>query len=381
MKCDIVIPVWNQLETTKECIDRLFKNTRYPYRLILVDNGSEDSTKGYLENIEKESKSEVTLVRNKENLGFVKAVNQGLKLSEAPYVCILNNDTLPTSGWLSELINFAEKHPDIGLLNPISTGHKSKNLTIDEHAKKISSNKDKYMEMNQCFGFCLLIKRGVIDKIGYLDEGFGVGGFDDTDYSMRAGLANFRCACVHSSYVYHKEHVSFNAMGERKKIVSKGEKEYFKKWPKHRRLGVSFSLKDKKNDEEIKNFLESSLFLAREWCWLNLWISGKPNKDKEDIKRVSKDVNMPLHQNLKFSFISSRFKAINVLIRLMERAYGRKKRKKYDVVLVNEEKLSRFLNMFYPLHKTRIHFADYSNKNTKDLEKVLTSLRSENDRQ
>ena len=53
MKCDIIIPVWDQLEFTKECVDAILKNTHYPYRLILIDNGSEFETKNYLKNLEK----------------------------------------------------------------------------------------------------------------------------------------------------------------------------------------------------------------------------------------------------------------------------------------------------------------------------------------
>ena len=74
------------------------------------------------------------------------------------------------------------------------------------------------MEMNQCQGFCMLIKREVIERIGYLDERFGIGGFDDTDYSMRAYRAGYKSVSVYSSYVYHKEHKSFDKIGKRKKI-------------------------------------------------------------------------------------------------------------------------------------------------------------------
>ena len=108
MKCDIIVPVWNEPERTASCVEHIFENTRYPYRLILIDNASEPETRNYLEGLKKSRKAEVIIIRNNENLGFVKAVNQGLKLSEGPYVCILNNDTLPGAGWLAELVEFAE---------------------------------------------------------------------------------------------------------------------------------------------------------------------------------------------------------------------------------------------------------------------------------
>ena len=91
MKCDIIMPVWDQLEFTKECITSINNNTKYPIRLIIIDNASKRNTKEYLSSLAGEVNFEIKLIRNEENLGFVKAVNQGLKESSAPYICILNN--------------------------------------------------------------------------------------------------------------------------------------------------------------------------------------------------------------------------------------------------------------------------------------------------
>ena len=84
MTCDIIIPIWNQPEATKECVENIVKKTKYPYRLILIDNGSEPEAKIYLESLKIAGKPEVALIRNEKNLGYVKAVNQGLRISSAP---------------------------------------------------------------------------------------------------------------------------------------------------------------------------------------------------------------------------------------------------------------------------------------------------------
>ncbi len=49
MKCDIIIPVWNQLSFTRDCIDSIVKNTSGEYGIIIVDNASDEETKKYLE--------------------------------------------------------------------------------------------------------------------------------------------------------------------------------------------------------------------------------------------------------------------------------------------------------------------------------------------
>ncbi|MDD5136364.1 MAG: glycosyltransferase family 2 protein, partial [Candidatus Omnitrophica bacterium] len=323
MMCDIVIPVWNQLESTRECIEAIMRATKRPYRLILIDNGSDGETKAYLRQLKSGSSTEIRLIRNETNLGYVKAVNQGLKASEAPYVCIMNNDTIPGAGWLDRLISFAEKHPDIGLMNPLCNGHCER--SIDEYAKHVEANGDRYMEMNQCFGFCTLIKRAVIDKIGYLDEVFGMGGYDDTDYSMRALRAGYLCASVHSAYVYHKEHLSFKAAGARDSFTLKGQAEYLKKWPRHLRIGTVFSIDKDVTDDGIETVLKTLLLLAREWCWVNLWIIGDEAQARRRIELASGKIGMPLHQNIKFNFIGKKFAKLQTFVRIVERAFGTKK--------------------------------------------------------
>ena len=326
--CDIIVPVWNHPEFTRSCIEGLLENTRYPHRLLLIDNGSQPETGEYLESLKKKN-AKIKLLRNAENLGFIKAVNQGLALSDAPYVCVLNNDTLPGPSWLSELVDFAEKHPDMGLLNPLSSGHAGRNMTIEDFAGKVlRSGKNKYMEMNQCQGFCMLIKREVIEKIGYLDERFGIGGFDDTDYSMRAHLAGYKCACVYSAYVYHREHKTFDKLGDRKALQKEAEKRYFEKWPRHKRIAIAFSPVKNTSDKDIEKLLNSALSLAREWCWVSLWVFGSGNR----VEAVKEKMSFPLHQNIKFSYPSGRFKRLQIAVRILERSFGKKRRKKYDEV-------------------------------------------------
>ncbi|MBN1354214.1 MAG: glycosyltransferase [Candidatus Omnitrophica bacterium] len=360
MNCDIIIPVWNEPEATRSCLEYLRVNTRYPYRVIVIDNGSASETSAYLDEIKRGPGWKVEVIRNDKNVGFIKAVNQGLAVSNADYVCVLNNDTLPGEGWLTELVMFMEKHPDTGLANPLSGGHLAEGLTVNEYARKIKiSNKGRYMEMNQCQGFCMLIKRELIEKIGYLDERFGMGGFDDTDYSMRAYLAGYGSVCVYSSYVYHKEHRSFDRLGDRKKIQSKPETEYYKKWPRHRRIALFFSVSDKTSERELENLLNSAVFLARGWCWVNLFIFGPRNaKDKTNCAKNS--INLPLHQNIKFNYPGNCLMAINMVLRILERSFGRKSRKKYDTVICDRKISDAFLKMLCGLKRMPIFYLDFS---------------------
>jgi hypothetical protein len=249
-------------------------------------------------------------------------------------------------------------------------------MSVEDYARRLEANKGRYMEMNQCFGFCMLIRRELIDKIGYLDEAFGIGGFDDTDYSMRAHKAGYRSVCVHSSYVYHEQHVSFKAMGDRCALVAPGEQAYFRKWPRHLRMGVSFYA-DGAGDREIENLLKNMLFLAREWCWVNLWIFGDKAGSKARIEAASRKIEMPLHQNIKFNYFPKRFGDAQSAVRLIERSFGTKSRKRYDVVLAGNDRTLSVLNALYPLHRTRIRRIGLEHDAVKELASMISGLRDQ----
>lgn len=373
MKCDIIIPVWDQLELTKNCVEHIIRNTKYPYRLIIIDNGSKDAARQYLEEFKKSRPAEVALIRNEKNLGFIKAANQGMRISDAPYVCILNNDTIPAPGWLEELIEFAETHKEMGLLNPQS--NRDMRIPFEEHARNLAKNSGKYMEMNQCFGYCMLIKREVIDRIGYLDEAFGMGSYDDTDYSMRAYKAGYLCANVHSSYVHHVYNASFKALGGQNRIVSRCEVIYFTKWPRHLRVGMGFSLSKKTDDSEIEHLLKAALFMAREWCWINLWIFGDETLNRKRLAKISEEIGMPLHQNIKFSYFPDSLKSAHIIVKVLERSFGTKRRKRYDALIIDGLPGSALLKALHPFHGARIKFMDPKGNIVPGLKHLIDDIR------
>lgn len=335
MKCDIIIPIWNQSEFTRECIDNIIKNTHYPYRLILIDNGSDSDTKTYLENLKQDKRAEAVVIRNEENLGFVKAVNQGLQISNAPYVCILNNDTIPAPGWLERMIAFAERHGDIGLINPQCDGHLD--TPIDKYAEILSKHKDEYMELNQCQGFCMLVRRNLIEKIGHLDEAFGIGGFDDTDYSRRAHIAGYRSVAIKEAYVYHRTHASFNKLGDRERWVTRNEEIYYRKWGRHLRIGMVASV-DKACADELSRIFLLAYGLARQWAWIHIWLNCNAGKDVRSnlMNSILKENNLVPHQNIKINYFNlpQTFFKIYVAGKLLERKRKKMGSKRFDAVLL-----------------------------------------------
>jgi GT2 family glycosyltransferase len=100
----IIIPCWNQVEFTQQCLASLKEHTRPAWELIVIDNGSNDGTAAYLAGVRDMASVPVTVVTNTTNLGFPAAINQGLQLARGEYLVLLNNDVVVTDAWLDQLI-------------------------------------------------------------------------------------------------------------------------------------------------------------------------------------------------------------------------------------------------------------------------------------
>lgn len=331
-KCDIIIPVWNQLDVTRDCIDSILKNTDYPYRLILIDNGSEAPARDYLSGLKSVGGLDLLLIRNDKNLGFVRAVNQGIASSDAPYLCIMNNDTIAAPGWLGEMIRVMEANPSIGLLNPSSntSGQFPGDDSIEGYAGSLKSFKGQMQELYTCRGFCMVVTKDVIGRVGLLDEIYHVGYFDDTDYCKRAQKLGYKTARAKGAYVYHKENVSFKTLKNNKDLFSDNEKVFFKRWGRHVRVGyfVSSALNHGKVDDiataVARNGHQVNIFIKKGLSW-------PVAIDHFDIRRI--DVNSLL------------FPAVS-LYKIMKR----KKKKGLEVLVTDSELFGGLLNMTRSFH-------------------------------
>jgi glycosyltransferase involved in cell wall biosynthesis len=230
--CDIIMPIWNQPALTRRCLEAIGRKTRTPHRFILIDNGSGEETRKYLESLAESPSWPGVLVRNEENRGYIQAVNQGLRVSTAPYVCLLNNDIVVTIGWLERMIEFCESHPDAGLVNPQQNHDPGKPMPEDLEGFAASqvSTRGGWMELDHCTGGCLLIKREVIEKIGTLDEAYGQGYYEDNDFSRRAQRAGYRCLRLLDTYVWHDIEGSFKQDPDRGEKRRKNEALFRSRW-------------------------------------------------------------------------------------------------------------------------------------------------------
>jgi GT2 family glycosyltransferase len=336
MKCDIIIPVWNQLSFTKDCIESIRKNTSGECGLIIIDNASGEETKNYLEGLKSSGKLPLKLIRNNENLGFVKAVNQGMSASDAPFVCLLNNDTIVTKDWLEEMIAVADSSADIGIVNPSSNNLGQKPADgepVDLYAEKIRQFSGQSVELGAAIGFCMLIKREVMQKIGFFDEIYGMGNFEDTDFSRKAVREGYKCVRACGAYVYHRESSSFGKVKTFNEDFNRNKEIFEFRWGKPKRIAYILDLYDA---NILKRLEIDSVKLARGGNWI--WFFAKDG------------VKMPVHSNIIMVTAEKNNFYLNTTFKILT------KKKRFSEIFVGGQKFWKVLDALSFIHKAKVRY-------------------------
>ncbi len=214
----IVIPAFNQLQYCEQCVKSIILNTRYPYRLILVDNGSTDGVGEYFDSVQG-----ATVIHAGENKGFAGGVNLGMREAEG-HVLLLNSDTLVPAGWLDAMVHALESDDRIGLVGPMSNCVSGPQEIADLHFTALSdidayfherqrTHAGRRVDVARLVGFCLLIRDATVAQVGHFDEAFGIGNFEDDDYCLRAMRAGWRLCIAEDCFVFHYGSRTFVDMG------------------------------------------------------------------------------------------------------------------------------------------------------------------------
>jgi len=330
-RCDIVVLTWNQKDVIKSFVESFLENTQINCRLIIVANGCTDGTPEYLAALKDTPNCSFKILVNRENNGFVGAMNQGIELADAPYVCLANNDLLFTPGWLEEIISVFESNAKIGLLNPNSNNlglRPAQGESLQSVAAKLKQEKSGFfIEMPFCIGFCMFIRREVIAKIGGLSREFYPAFFEDTDYSLRAANAGFLIGTAAGAYVWHKEHGHFNRTGkeEREALFAKSRETFTRKWGKTLRIAWVAN-----NYQEAFDNLSAGIELARQANFITFYVRDT-DISRRDIFKAKAAFE---HSGVQFKSFHSYVGLIwNIVI----------KKKKFDLVICKDSPLSRIL--------------------------------------
>ena len=233
MRLSIIIVNYKTKDLLKDCLDSIKED--FKYEIIVIDNNSQDGSAEYInkfqipnsklqtnsklqiQNPKQDSSPEIRLITNKENLGFAKAVNQGLKIAQGEYILLLNPDTKIKQRDLSKCLGFLEKNSQIGILgcqlvnsdNSLQGSFGNFPSLMTEFFQATFLCKffpfgrwipfgflskrlfNKFHFVDWVGGGFMLFRKEVLDKIGGLDEKFFMY-FEDVDFCKRAKQAGWK---------------------------------------------------------------------------------------------------------------------------------------------------------------------------------------------
>lgn len=211
----IVILCYNNRPLTQQCIESIRETTpEFAREIVIVDNNSQDDSVDYLR-----QQKDIVLIENDYNAGFPGGCNIGIEAAKPENdIFLLNNDTIMCFNTLYTLrMGLYEKdnYGSAGCVTNNCANNQSvfKSESLDD-LKEFGRNNNipnKRSEIKlMLIGFALIVKRKVLEKVGYLDERFNPGNFEDDDLSLRILMNNYQNVLVYNSFLIHLGSVSFN---------------------------------------------------------------------------------------------------------------------------------------------------------------------------
>ncbi len=215
MKVSIVIPNLNGegwiADSLKSCIEQDFNEE---FEIIVIDNGSKDNSINIINDTMRDFKN-FTLIQNDNNTGFSYAVNQGIKLSNAEYVALFNNDAFAKKDWLSQLVSTISEDENIFSTQCLMIQHYNRDLCDDAGdyvpifgwtcKRGDGLSHSRYNKKQRIFSSCggaSIYRKSILDKIGLFDENFFAYG-EDVDISWRANNLGYKNIFNPKAVCYH----------------------------------------------------------------------------------------------------------------------------------------------------------------------------------
>src|SRR6056297_2073596 len=202
----VIIPVYNAFQEATACIESVQANTRAPYRLILIDDGSTDNRIWPFLQSFADASGHVKAYKNTVNRGFTATINRGCALAGDQDVVLLNSDTRVTDGWLQKLSACTRLHERVATVTPLSNAAGAFSVPVRNRVNKLPHLMSPYdvgrlveelssgirPEVPVGNGFCMYVTRNALKRVGGFDQahfpmGYGV----ENDFCLRAGKLGF----------------------------------------------------------------------------------------------------------------------------------------------------------------------------------------------
>ena len=201
----VVLVVHDQLALTRACVESL-QATSVPFELCVVDNASAADTVDYLDRLARTAP--LRYRRNDDNVGLIRALNQGAELATGELLCFLHNDTeMREPRWLERLQGAVESSARIGLaglygVRRVRRDGRYVGRTIVHCLAGAETLHAPRVEVAAVDGVCLCLARDVLQAVGGFDEGYGFFHGYDRELSFAVRELGLRCAVVHAPFVH-----------------------------------------------------------------------------------------------------------------------------------------------------------------------------------
>lgn len=241
-EASVIVVTFDNLVFNRLCLESVLEYADSPaLELIVVDNGSTDGTVDYVRALAAEHDT-VRPVFNDANAGFARALNQGIDVARGRMLVLLNNDTVVAPGWLAGLSRHLED-PAVGLVGPV-TNRTEGDAKVDTDyttgaeflaaaAARAHDWAGRRVEVSRLVMFCAALRRDVVERVGPLDEQFGLGMFEDDDYVLRVRAAGYRVECAQDVLVHHFGQATLGklaATGEYGQLFHANRRRFTEKW-------------------------------------------------------------------------------------------------------------------------------------------------------
>jgi len=264
MLLSIIIVNWNVKPLIERCLSSIFLFAKnLDYEILVVDNASSDTSRGYLEELAK-NKKQLKVILNEKNLGFARANNQAAKKAQGEFILFLNPDTEIRGGTLQKMVEFMKNNPDCGVAGCQMIGvdekiqpsvrsfpsfgsqvliflklhHLFPFLPVVKRYFLSSFDYRKEQAVDQLMGAFFLTRRETMGEVGLFDEKFFTW-FEEVDFCQRAKKANWQVIYTPKAQILHHGGESFKQVlsSKKQKIFNQSVIYYFKKhYPRYQSL-------------------------------------------------------------------------------------------------------------------------------------------------
>jgi GT2 family glycosyltransferase len=216
------------------------RESRVSYEVVVVDNASSDETKKNLSEI-----NNLMVVRNEENMGFIKACNQGAGKARGEYLLFLNNDTQVMPGWLDAIVSILDSDPSVGavgskLLYPDGSLQEAGGIIWRDasgwnYGRGDNPEKPEYnflRDVDYCSGACLAIRKSIFNELGGFDELYFPAYYEDTDLCFGVRKKGYRVVYQPKCKVIHFEGITAgrDTSAGVKAFQAQNKPKFYNKW-------------------------------------------------------------------------------------------------------------------------------------------------------